>query len=47
MHYLPLFKKVIPHDYRLITEAIERNEKYGMGAEQSKIEAFYQLIHSR
>ncbi|MBQ1617069.1 MAG: hypothetical protein II086_07410 [Ruminococcus sp.] len=46
-HYLPLFKKVIPHDYRLITEAIERNEKYGMGAEQSKIEAFYQLIHSR
>ena len=45
--YLPLFKKVIPHDYRLVTEAIEQNERDGMSAEESKIEAFYQLIHSR
>lgn len=45
--YLPLFKKVIPHDYKLITEAIEHNRLGGMDEEQSKIEAFYQLIHSR
>ena len=45
--YLPLFKKVIPHDYKLITEAIEQNERSGMSAEQSKIEAFYQLIHTK
>jgi glutamate synthase (ferredoxin) len=45
--YLPLFKKVVPHDYRLVTEAIEQNERDGMSSEESKIEAFYQLIHSR
>ncbi len=45
--YLPLFKKIIPYDYKRITEAIEQNENSGMSAEQSKIEAFYQLIHSR
>ena len=45
--YLPLFKKVIPHDYKIITEAIEQNENAGMDPEQSRIEAFYQLIHSR
>ena len=44
--YLPKFKKIIPHDYKTITEAIERNETLGMDAEKSKIEAFYQLIHS-
>lgn len=45
--YLPLFKKVIPHDYRMITEAIEKNERGGMDKEKSRIEAFYQLIHQR
>lgn len=45
--YLRLFKKVIPHDYKLITEAIEQNESDGMTAERSRIEAFYQLIHTR
>ena len=44
--YLPKFKKIIPHDYKTITEAIERNETLGMDSEKSKIEAFYQLIHS-
>ena len=45
--YLPKFKKVIPHDYRVITEAIERNRLGGMNEETSRIEAFYQLIHSK
>ncbi len=45
--YLPLFKKVIPHDYKRVTEEIEQNERKGMNAEQSRIEAFYQLIHSK
>lgn len=45
--YLPLFKKVIPHDYQMITEAIEQNKRSGMDAEASGIEAFYQLIHQR
>ncbi len=45
--YLPLFKKVIPHDYKIIVDAIEENERSGMNAEQSSIEAFYQLIHTK
>lgn len=45
--YLPLFKKVIPRDYKSVTEAIEQNERRGMSAEQSRIEAFYQLIHAK
>ena len=45
--YLPLFKKVIPHDYKIIVDAIEENERSGMNAEQSRIEAFYQLIHTK
>ena len=45
--YLPKFKKVIPHDYRMITEAIEANENNGMNRDESSIQAFYQLIHAR
>ena len=45
--YLPKFKKVIPHDYKMIIQAIEQNERSGMDAETSRIEAFYQLIHSK
>ena len=45
--YLPKFKKVIPHDYKMIVGAIEENKRGGMDDETSKIEAFYQLIHSR
>ncbi len=44
--YLPLFKKVIPHDYRLVTEAIAANEQNGLSEEEARIEAFYSLIHS-
>ena len=45
--YLPLFKKVIPHDYKLVTEAIAENEKNGMDEDQARIEAFYSLIAER
>ena len=45
--YLPKFKKIIPHDYRIITEAIAEGERSGMDEESAKIEAFYRLIHSR
>ena len=44
--YLPKFKKVIPHDYKVITEAIAENERSGMEPEQARIDAFYQLIHT-
>ncbi len=45
--YLPKFKRIIPHDYRIITEAIEEDKKSGLDEDSAKIEAFYQLIHSR
>ena len=45
--YLPKFKKIIPHDYRIITEAIEAGKHNGLDEDEAKIEAFYQLIRSR
>ncbi len=45
--YLPLFKKVIPHDYKVVTEAIAENERNGMDPERSRIEAFYSLISEK
>ncbi len=45
--YLPKFKRIIPHDYRIITEAIEEGKRSGLDEDSAKIEAFYQLIHSR
>ena len=45
--YLPKFKKIIPHDYRIITEAIEAGKQNGHDEDSAKIEAFYQLIRSR
>lgn len=44
--YLPLFKKVIPHDYRIVTEAIAENEQKGMDQDQARIEAFYRIINA-
>ncbi len=46
-NYLPKFKRIIPHDYRIITEAIEEGKKSGLDEDSAKIEAFYQLIRSR
>ena len=39
--YLPLFKKVIPHDYARIRSAVASLEEKGMTSEQAEIEAFY------
>ncbi len=40
--YLPKFKKIIPHDYKKILEAIAAMEEKGMSPEQAQIEAFYE-----
>ena len=40
-HYLPLFKKVIPNDYKKMMIAIGRLEEKGIPHEQAKLEAFY------
>ncbi len=42
--YLPLFKKIIPHDYKRITEEIAKGEAKGLEPEEAKIEAFYALV---
>ena len=41
---LPLFKKIIPRDYKRIVEEIAANEAKGLDLEQAKIEAFYTLV---
>ncbi len=41
-NYLPLFKKIIPHDYAKIRKTVLELEEKGMTAEQAEIEAFYQ-----
>ena len=45
--YLPKFKKIIPHDYKRITEEIAKNEAKGMELEQAKIEAFNTIISEK
>ncbi len=42
--YLPLFKKIIPHDYKRMIEEIAAKEAKGLDSEQAKIEAFYALV---
>ncbi len=39
-HYLPFFKKVIPHDYAKIQSTVRELEKSGTSHEQAEIEAF-------
>ncbi len=39
--YLPLFKKIIPHDYAVIRRTVLTLEERGMNSEQAEIEAFY------
>ena len=43
--YLPKFKKILPHDYARMREAILRMEERGMTTEQAQIEAFYLTVH--
>ncbi len=39
--YLPKFKKIIPHDYKRMLNAIVQMEEKGLSSEQAQIEAFY------
>jgi len=39
--YLPLFKRIIPHDYAKIRRNILELEEKGMNSEQAEIEAFF------
>lgn len=41
--YLPLFKKIIPHDYKKMMNMIVQMEEKGLSSEQAQIEAFYAL----
>ncbi len=45
--FLPKFKKVIPRDYKLITQAIADFERTGMDREKAQIESFYKLVGSK
>ena len=38
--YLPKFKKIVPHDYRRMMNAIVQMEEKGLNSEQAQLEAF-------
>ena len=40
---LPLFKKIVPNDYRLMLSAISRLEEKGVSREEAELDAFYAL----
>lgn len=40
-HYLPKFKKILPHDYAKMMLTITQMEEKGLSSEQAQIEAFY------
>ncbi len=44
-NYLPYFKKIMPHDYARMRQAILSMEEKGMQTEQAEIEAFYLTVH--
>ena len=39
--YLPLFKKILPHDYDRMLRTIAQYEEKGMSREEAQVEAFY------
>ncbi len=41
--YLPLFKKIIPYDYKLITDEIAGGIARGLSTDQAEIAAFDKL----
>ena len=45
--YVPLFKKIIPHDYARIRAAVSSFEEKGMTPEQAEIEAFYAVTSGK
>ena len=46
MEKLPLFRKIIPHDYRVMTENIERFMHDGCDEEEAQRRAFAQMYES-
>ena len=45
--YLPLFKKILPHDYDKMLRTIAQYEKMGMSREEAQVEAFYVNTHQK
>ena len=45
--YLPKFKRIIPHDYKKMTNAILSFEEKGLNEEQAQIEAFYSIVNGK
>ncbi len=41
--YIPLFKKIVPNDYKKMLNAIGHFEKKGLSYEQAELEAFYKI----
>ena len=39
--YVPLFKKILPHDYDRMLRTIAQLEEKGMNRDQAEVEAFY------
>ena len=42
--YLPMFKRIVPHDYKKMMNKIVQMEEKGLSSEQAQIEAFYAEI---
>ena len=42
--YLPMFKRIVPHDYKKMMNKIVQMEEKGLSSEQAQIEAFYVAI---
>ena len=45
--YLPKFKKIIPGDYKRLTQMAAQFEEQGMSRQEAQIEAFYASIGGR
>ncbi|MFV0516457.1 MAG: glutamate synthase large subunit [Aminipila sp.] len=41
--YLPMFKKIIPYDYKVVLELINKYEEMGLDKENAQIKAFYEI----
>ncbi|QIB69893.1 glutamate synthase large subunit [Aminipila butyrica] len=41
--YLPLFKKIMPYDYKNVLQLIQKYEEMGLDQQTAQIEAFYEI----
>ena len=46
-YYLPKFKKIIPYDYKKMTDLSAKLEKQGMSTQQAQMEAFYESFQDK